>query len=149
MLVCACKNEGKTKIVRLLSTKSKASQSRLPNIINHYNKNMGGVDEADMLMSFYSADRKTIKVWKKIAFHILFRCCLNSYVIYSQDTREQRPKSRLRFMQEIVEGLAADHLAERHPPAPRPQHRRRLEIISGKLLIRLDNTNRFQLLCNL
>lgn len=64
-----------------------------------------------MQFSFYSNMRKSLKVWKKMAFHILQRMLLNSYVLYKSNTSE-KAMSRLQFIQEVIEGLALRHLNE-------------------------------------
>ncbi|XP_069104900.1 piggyBac transposable element-derived protein 4-like [Argopecten irradians] len=123
VLTAAYKNQrnGK-KAVRLLSTLATADRRHgMPDIVKSYNKNMGGVDEADMLMSFYSNNRKSVRVWKKMVIHIISRVLLNSYVLYHNSTTERPVKSRLRFCQEVVEGLANDHIAARRTGIPRPR----------------------------
>ena len=94
------------------------------------------MDEADMLMSFYSNNRKCIKVWKKMIIHIIGRVLMNAYVLYSQSSSERPIKSRLRFCQEVVEGLASEHLAGKRTRIPRrelvEQRPILLEKLSGK-----------------
>lgn len=46
-----------------------------------------------------------------MAFHILQRMLLNSYVLYKSNTSE-KAMSRLQFIQEVIEGLALRHLNE-------------------------------------
>ncbi|KAJ8316757.1 hypothetical protein KUTeg_005703 [Tegillarca granosa] len=110
-LICAHKNHpnGK-KPVRILSTALAVKDIQgVPNIVKTYNKNMGGVDTADMLLSYYGQSRKTIKVWKKVAIHIFHRIMLNAYILYSQNTSDVPVMSRLRFCQMIFESLANEH----------------------------------------
>lgn len=112
ILLAAHKGMERKRPVRLLSTAIPSDLSRgVPAIVSAYNKNMGGVDGADMQFSFYSNMRKSLKVWKKMAFHILQRMLLNSYVLYKSNTSE-KAMSRLQFIQEVIEGLALRHLNE-------------------------------------
>ncbi|XP_053408986.1 piggyBac transposable element-derived protein 4-like [Mercenaria mercenaria] len=129
-------NRARAKPVRLLSTAIAARDihDRCPAIVHTYNHYMGGVDGADMLLSFYNGQRKTIKVWKKMAFNIIQRMALNSYVLYSQNTQEN-PMSRLRYMQAVVSGLSEEHLRERNQPpvvVRRERHRHQeLRLVAG------------------
>ena len=47
-----------------------------PSAVLEYNKNMGGVDKADMLLSSVGSVRKTVKWYEKLFFHILDMACL-------------------------------------------------------------------------
>lgn len=81
---------------------------------------MGGVDGADMQLSFYSNIRKSLKVWEKMAFHIFQRILLNAYVLYKSNTLGN-VNSRLQFCQEVIDGLVMRHLNElprRRIPVP-------------------------------
>jgi hypothetical protein len=53
-----------------------------PLLVADYNKNMGGVDKADMLRSLYGFDRKTYKWWHRIFFAIMDFTMVNSYIVY-------------------------------------------------------------------
>lgn len=57
-------------------------QKVVPEAVQLYNKGMGGVDVADQMIDYYSAERKTVKMWKKIVFHLLDRTLLNAYILY-------------------------------------------------------------------
>ena len=38
-------------------------------ILDFYNKHMGGVYLADIMVTYYNVNRKTFKVWKKVTFN--------------------------------------------------------------------------------
>lgn len=101
---------GKKKVVRLLSTKLMARDgtNAKPEIVNEYNKHMGGVDQSDMMVSFYNGERKTIKVWKKVTFNLFQRIMLNAYILYSKNTTDRPIMSRLSFTQSVIESLALE-----------------------------------------
>ena len=84
-----------------------------------------------MCLSFYHDNRKTIKVWKKVAFHIIHRMVLNAYVLYSQNTSDVPIKTRLTFYQDVIDQMSATHRAgrPRRPRGLRPQ----LEVIPGMI----------------
>lgn len=114
ILATAYKGRNGRKPVRMLSTYAHAaSLNGKPAIIELYNKNMGGVDGADQLIHFYNDNRKSIKVWKKLAINLIHRMCNNAYILYKKNTCHMPIKSRLRFVQDVVEGLATEHLAAR------------------------------------
>ena len=43
---------------------------------------MKGVDLSNQLISYYELNRKTIKWWKRIFFHLLDIAIVNSSIIY-------------------------------------------------------------------
>ena len=45
---------------------------------------MKGVDLSNQLISYYELNRKTIKQWKKIFFHLLDIAIVNSFIIYKK-----------------------------------------------------------------
>ena len=72
-----------TKEVHFLSTMHKANveptgkrdRQRRPVckicLVQGYNKKMGGVDKNDEMLSFYTAARKSLKWYKKLAMHLI------------------------------------------------------------------------------
>lgn len=50
-------------------------------VILAYNKYMGGVDVADMMLYSYIDERKTLKFWKKVVFSIMSRMLVNLYIL--------------------------------------------------------------------
>ncbi|XP_022904015.2 piggyBac transposable element-derived protein 4-like [Onthophagus taurus] len=53
-----------------------------PECVVHYNQNMGAVDRTDMMLSSTECVRKTLKWYKKLFFHILDLCVLNSHALF-------------------------------------------------------------------
>jgi hypothetical protein len=66
-------------------------------------KNMGGVDTTDAIMKAYSGQRKYKKVHKKIILHLFHRILHNAYILYQKNTSDNPVKSRVKFLQSIVE----------------------------------------------
>ena len=132
ILVGAYKSDQRRKPVRVISTEATVmSLTGKPHVISNYNTNMGGVDEADKLLSFYNAERKTLKVWKKVAFNLIFRLMLNAYVLYSKNTSDRPIKSRLRFIQECVASLAEDQIRARRANHNNRAVRKQLKRLPG------------------
>ncbi|UYV66531.1 PGBD5 [Cordylochernes scorpioides] len=50
----------------------------------YYNKHKAGVDRSDQLLSYYSFQRRTMKWWKKLFFHIFGLTIVNSHIIYNK-----------------------------------------------------------------
>lgn len=96
--------------VRLIYTAISADICRgVPEIVKKYNKNVGGVDGADMLMSYYSNNRKSVKVWEKMAFHFIQRMLLNSCVVCPKYFRKN--EKHVAIWQAVIGGLASRHFA--------------------------------------
>ena len=112
VLLLAHKNPvGAKKPVRILSTISNADMiQNVPKVIKLYNKNMGGVDGSDMMLSFYESKRKTLKVWKRIMLHIIHRVLLNAFILYKENTTDRPVKTLLKFSREVVRELSIEHL---------------------------------------
>jgi hypothetical protein len=53
-----------------------------PQIISEYNKYMGGVDRNDQMMKYECFNRRSLKWWKKVFFHLLGIAMCNAYIIY-------------------------------------------------------------------
>jgi hypothetical protein len=58
------------------------NQREKPKSVLWYNKNMGGVDYIDKQLSAYKFTRKSIKWYKKFAFHLIELTVHNSYLVY-------------------------------------------------------------------
>ena len=44
-----------------------------PNIVRDYTKGMAGVDRSDQMLSYYSTIGKTLRWYKKIAVHFIYK----------------------------------------------------------------------------
>ena len=75
-----------------------------PSVIHAYNKYMGGVDRNDQLVGCYTSLRKTMKWYKKLAFHLIEECLLNAHIAYCDTTRDGRMRL-LKFRVEIAKVL--------------------------------------------
>ena len=134
LLACSFREKKNQKNpVIMISTKSKATsrviqtrrrgaegpiEVRKPDVILQYNKYMGGVDCSDMMLYCYLDERRTLKYWKKVAFTLISRMVVNSYIIYSQRA-PRRVMTRYKFTTQVVDGLAKDALEIRDtPPGP-------------------------------
>lgn len=120
-LLAAHKRSNSRRPVCLISTAISADSSEgVPKIIKAYNSSMSGVDGADMQLSFYSNTRRSLKVWKKMAFHIFQRMLLNAYVLYKSKT-SGKVITHLQFCQEVIDRLPMRHyneLPRRRIPVP-------------------------------
>ncbi|CAB3987582.1 Hypothetical predicted protein [Paramuricea clavata] len=64
-------------------TKKDVSVPR-PACIELYNKFMGGVDKADMLLSLYRTKHRSKKWYHRIAFHLISLAAVNAFVLYRE-----------------------------------------------------------------
>lgn len=78
-----------------------------PNIIEHYNLNMGGVDAIDQDIEPYDCTRKSYTWFKKIGFHIIQRMVLNSKVLYTNAGGKE--KTVLGFTKILIDRLLAKY----------------------------------------
>ena len=69
-----------------------------PQCILDYNKNMGSVDRLDAVLHPYSAARKSMKWYKKLAFHLLQVALLNAHILYSKSGGD---KTFLQFSHDV------------------------------------------------
>lgn len=79
-----------------------------PDCVIDYNANMGLVDKSDMQISFNTTSRKSIKWYKKIFFHLLDICVLNSGIICS--TLEKKTLKLPEFRLKLIEQLLHAHI---------------------------------------
>jgi len=49
---------------------------------------MSGIDRQDQIMSYYPAERKTLRWYKKIAIHFIQICLLNSHILYCKNIKK-------------------------------------------------------------
>eukprot|EP00794_Sanderia_malayensis_P002774 gene2774-3210_t len=97
-------------------------QVECPNVIKRYNKSMGGVDLADMLIALYRTRMKT-KRWSSLIFHSVD--IANAWLLYCRYANQLKiPKAKqlslLGFISEISQSLIK---AEKASPAPRSAER--------------------------
>ena len=53
-----------------------------PDVVDDYNKHMGGVDKHDMLRQKYGIDRKSKKWWHRLFFGMFDMAIVNAYILY-------------------------------------------------------------------
>ncbi|KAK9729925.1 Transposase IS4 [Popillia japonica] len=60
---------------RLITVKNKFGKEKIkPEEVSSYNDHMSGIDRLDQMTSAYSSPRKTIRLYKKVIFHLLDIC---------------------------------------------------------------------------
>ena len=69
----------------------------MPQIVRQYNKHMGGVDLADMLIALYRTNMKTHKWYLNIFSQLLDVCVNNAWLQYRKDCFELKEKSVMRL----------------------------------------------------
>ena len=131
-LLCVKFRDGSKDPVHLISTTCSAGFTPTanrrgervirPNIVNEYNKIMGGVDLKDTKLYAYLSERRTEKWTTKVAFYFFGTAMLNSYIIYKMHT-EETVMPRLKFMLSIIDELVSKY----DPQRVRIGYRRRME----------------------
>lgn len=74
-----------------------------PQLVKHYNRHMGGVDLADMLISLYRTPFKSRRWYTGIFAQLLDMCINNGWLLYRRDGRPN--KSLKEFRLELFEAL--------------------------------------------
>ena len=72
-----------TKIRRKRRREGEKEEILKPVVVDQYNQFMGGVDRSDQLLSYYGFSHRTVKWWRRAAFHLLDMAVVNTYVLYS------------------------------------------------------------------
>lgn len=72
-------------------------------MVQAYNKHMGGVDLADMLISLYRTPFKSRRWYLGIFAQLVDMCVNNAWLLYRRDKKEK--KSLKEFRLELCEGL--------------------------------------------
>lgn len=102
--------------VYILSTKHKATrtdvtvkskvgpiQKSKPDAVLDYNVNKTGVDRGDQMLSYYPFNRRSLKWWKKVFFHLIMMSITNSFVLYRKIKCENGEKLQLsKYIREIA-----------------------------------------------
>jgi len=78
---------------------STADVRQKPECIIDYNRNMGAVDRQDQLLEPYSAARKRMKWYRKLAFYLLQLAMLNAHILYQKSGGK---KTILQFEHAII-----------------------------------------------
>ena len=93
-------------------TRASGNTAVVPEVVDTYNSNMGGVDLADQKVYMYQDERRSYKWYKKVFQNLLHRVCLNAYILYVETTRQNqggRPLSREKFLKSLISDLIGDH----------------------------------------
>jgi hypothetical protein len=60
-----------------------------PAAVLDYNKYKTGVDRSDQMLSYYSFQRKTIKWWKKLFFHLFNLAVVNAHILHNKTSKKK------------------------------------------------------------
>jgi len=91
-----------------------------PTVVEEYNKYMGGVDLADMLISLYRTTIKTKRWYLKVLFHCVDIAKVNAWLVYRRHCDQSNvPKksqlSLLKFTMSIASALTTAHTSQIRP----------------------------------
>jgi hypothetical protein len=70
-----------------------------------YNKYKTGVDRSDQMLSYYSFERKTIKWWKKLFFHLFDLAIVHTHILHTKSNKKNL--SLEIFYKKVADGLLA------------------------------------------
>ena len=102
--------EPTTSIERWCKKGKKRKDIPFPQIVKQYNKSMGGVDLAVMLIAVYRIPCKTKRWYQKIFWHLVDIAKVNAWLLYRRHYQQyedatKNQKSLLAFSSDIAEAL--------------------------------------------
>ncbi|CAK1603653.1 unnamed protein product [Parnassius mnemosyne] len=102
-----CGEEPVTSILRYNKDVREKRPVSCPHIIKEYNKKMGGVDKADMLISLYRIALKSKKWYMNIFSHLIDISLNNAWLVYKREMQEMGDNSipLKRFRIQIADAL--------------------------------------------
>jgi hypothetical protein len=68
---------------------SRGTHKIKPTTVLDYNKYKTGVDRSDQMLSYYSLERKTIKWWKKLFFHLFDLAIVNAHILHTKTNKKK------------------------------------------------------------
>ena len=60
-----------------------------PAAVLDYKKYKTGVDRSDQMLSYYSFERKTIKWWEKLFFHLFDLVVVNAHILHNKTSKKK------------------------------------------------------------
>lgn len=78
---------------------------RKPEVVQEYNKHMGGVDLSDQLMQYNCYTRRTLKYYKKLFFHLHHLAAVQGFIIYKKTTNNTPVLLHRQFIHHLVKDL--------------------------------------------
>lgn len=124
----------------------RGNEKTKPACIVSYNKNKMGVDLSDQRMSYGAFEHKSIKWWRKLAFHTFLMSLVNACILYNKVKKTTIPLTQ--FMKVLCQELP---VCEEFRPSTSGNRFSRLE--SGKHFLekipRPEGKKRIQLRCKI
>ncbi|XP_050714265.1 piggyBac transposable element-derived protein 3-like isoform X2 [Eriocheir sinensis] len=138
-------------------TMKKVIEIPQPNIVKLYNKNMGGVDLADCLLSLYRIPVRSKKYYHKLVFHMIDMTINQAWLMYRRDYEKnkiplEKRHSLLSFRMSLSESLikAGKYVPKRGRPSSSPttddkpqKKRKQLSQVRPQNDLRLDKIGHF------
>uniref|UniRef100_A0A3B5AMD5 PiggyBac transposable element-derived protein 4-like n=1 Tax=Stegastes partitus TaxID=144197 RepID=A0A3B5AMD5_9TELE len=97
----------------------------VPDSIIDYNRNMGGVDLSDALMTYYNISHKTMKWYKTLFYHFVEIATVNSFLLHKElfklrkDPTQTKPFTQKTYREQLAqEMLEFAKGSAAIPPAP-------------------------------
>lgn len=96
-----------------------------PVVVEQYNTYMGGVDKSDQLLSYYGFAHRTVKWWRRAAFHLFDMAIVNAYVMHTTSSPSKKlthENFRIELAKELLLEASVDVTAEMSLPPGRQQN---------------------------
>jgi hypothetical protein len=103
-------------------SKYPANSREKPASVLLYNQKMGGVDHVDQMLAPYESLRKSLKWYKKFAFHLLDIAVYNSHIVYNYKNPESKITFKEYLLKLITEILSLHKVTRSLHGRPTTQH---------------------------
>lgn len=103
-------------IERYDSKQKKKIELPCPDIVQQYNKSMGGVDLADCLLALYRIHLRSKKYYMRLIFHMLDMAIVNSWLLYKRDAKQLKLPNKDILPLALFKLEVADALIKRGKP---------------------------------
>ena len=127
--------EPMSEITRWCKKEKVRKQIPCPQIVKQYNKSMGGVDLADMLLALYRIPCKTKRWYKKVFWHLVDIAKVNAWILYCRHFKQynypqNKKKSLLIFSTDIAHALIFANKVAPNSSRGRPVKRKSIDLVS-------------------
>lgn len=113
-------NDGRTIVKRRRKEDGSQMDVTAPHLMKDYNRNMGGVDRADQMLSLYQVDRKGHRYYLRIFLDVIEMLLHNAFVCFKQNTAHKKTPY-LKFKTAVARALM-DFGQIAPPSLPQTQH---------------------------
>ena len=104
-----------------------ATAVQQPEVFHMYNQYMNAVDRSDQILATHNVQRKCMRWWKTLFFHLIDMAVVNSFILFKEQQRKFPDNQALRrpasyslasYREELVRNICDFPAADAPPPPP-------------------------------